>query len=144
MASSITSDDILGKTAVDPHGDLLGVVVKLHVDKHKKTLQGITVDQGFMKPDLFVGIEHVRSFGVDAVLLNKMPYHLLKGKQVLSGEGKLLGAVTTVLIEDGELRALMVSKKTGAFRKQEIEVSPDEIKEAGQNIILRRKNVLEK
>lgn len=137
---SFTSDDILGKTAVDPAGTLLGTVVKLHVDERKKSILGITVDQGFMKPDLFVGIDHVRRFGVDAVLLSGMPYHLLKGKRVLSAKGEQLGSVSKVLVDGAELRSLMVRRRSGAFRSQEVEVDAREVKEVGETIILRRRS----
>lgn len=135
---SITSDDILGRTAVDPNGNLLGTVVKLHIDTNKKAIQGITVDQGLMKPDLFVGIDHVRRFGIDAVLLSSIPYNRLKGKRVLSVHGEVLGTVAQVLVDGPKLRALLVSRKVGAFKKEEVEIDAKEIKEIGQNIILRR------
>lgn len=136
---SITSDDILGKTAVDPSGNLLGTVIKLHIDNGKKSLQGITIDQGFMRPDLFVGIEYIRRFGVDAVLVSRVPYNLLKGKRVLSAKGEVLGVVVQVMAEGHELRSLLVSRKTGAFKKEELTVDAKEIKEAGATILLRKR-----
>ena len=136
---TITSDDILGKTAVDPHGLLLGVVVKLHIDKQKKQMLGITVDQGFMKPDLYVGIDNVKQFGVDAILLSNMPYHLLKGKKVFNASSEHVGIVSKVLVEESVLRGLVIKKKTGTFKKSaETTVPASAVKETGQTIILRR------
>lgn len=137
---SITSDDILGKTAVDPNGSLLGTVVKLHIDNNNKTIQGITVDQGFMRPDLFVGIEHVRRFGIDAVLLSSIPYDRLKGKRVLSAKGVILGTVAKVVTDGPDLKTLVLSKKTRAFKREESEVNAREVKEIGQTIILRKRS----
>ena len=43
-----TSDDILGKEAIDPDGTILGIVTKLHIGKDDKKVTGITIDMGFM------------------------------------------------------------------------------------------------
>ncbi|MBD3209180.1 hypothetical protein GF367_02055 [Candidatus Woesearchaeota archaeon] len=134
---TITSDDILGKTAVDPRGSLLGVVVKLHIDNGRKRLQGITVDQGFVRPDLYVGMEHVKYFGIDAVFLNTVPYQQLHGKRVFTSHGGYVGTVARVLAEGATLKGLVIAKRK-RLKKQEVEVNASEIKEMGQTIILRK------
>lgn len=136
---TITSDDILGKTAVDPYGALLGVVVKLHIDNENKTLSGITIDQGFTKPDLYVGMQHVKHFGTDAVLLKTMPYHRLKGLHVISAAGETLGIVSEVSLQEGILANITITKRAGNFKKTTAEVPASDIKEIGEAIILRKK-----
>ena len=59
----ITTDDILGKVAVDPDAKPLGIVMKIHVDVANNGLIGISVDTGFMKPDLYAGVQFIRFFG---------------------------------------------------------------------------------
>ncbi len=95
--NSITSDDILGKEAVDADGEIIGIVVKLHISKEHKNLQGITIDQGFMKPDLFIGMHYVKNFGIDAIFLNRVPPNRFKGLYVYNHLGKVLGHVKTVV-----------------------------------------------
>lgn len=129
----ITSDDILGKLALDAEGGVLGTVVKLHLDKKKKQLTGITVDQGFLRPDLFIGIDFVRTFGVDAVLLNEVPLETLKGKQVLTVAGGLVGSVKEVVKQGNNIVKLVVK-----YGKETVEVKASHIKETGQSIILRK------
>ena len=73
MEDILTSDDILGKQALDPDGGILGTVIKLHISNKTKQMTGITIDLGFMRPDLYVGINYVKHFGIDAILLNKVP-----------------------------------------------------------------------
>lgn len=136
MNDEITSDDILGKIALDPQGAKLGVVVKLHVNVARKEIQGITVDQGLMKPDLYVGLEHVRHFGVDAVLLKTIPYNRYKGLKVMTADGKNLGIVRVVDHNGATLQRLIVGKK--GKKSEETEVLPADIKEVGQTIILRK------
>jgi sporulation protein YlmC with PRC-barrel domain len=101
--NSLTSDDILGKKAVDSDGEILGIVTKLHIDNPKKSITGITIDQGFMKPDLFIGLNYIRYFGVDAVLLNEYPLDKVKGLAVYTESGKLLGSVSDIHREENKL-----------------------------------------
>ena len=133
----ITSDDILGKTAVDPKGALLGTVIKLHIDPAKKLLIGITIDQGFVKPDLYVGIDHVKRFGQDAVLLATTPYQGLKGKKIYNLQGKLLGTVHQARIEEGILKELIIKQKASRFTYEDVHIDAKTIKEVGQTIILK-------
>jgi len=129
----ITSDDILGKVALDSEGGVLGTVVKLHIDKSKKKMTGITVDQGFFKPDLFIGINYVRTFGVDAILLNEVPLDTLKGKKVFTVHGSIVGSVKNVIVNGNKLLKLVIN--TG---KETVEIKASSIKEAGQSIVLRK------
>ena len=130
---AITSDDILGREAIDPDGKVLGMVMKLHIDKEEKKLLGMTVDQGFMKPDLYVGIEHVRVFGVDAVFLRTAPVDKIKGKEVLTAEGKHIGNVKEVVLKGKKLSRIIVSH--GLSKEKEIPLS--DIKTIGTRVILK-------
>lgn len=133
--NELTSDDILGKQAVDPDGTILGTVVKLHISNHDRQITGITIDTGFMKPDLYVGITHVRRFGVDAVLLNTPPMDKLKGLRVLTAEGKEVGVVKEVQKHRKNVKHIMVQPK--GFNKQAFDVSSNQIKSMGGSIILK-------
>jgi uncharacterized protein YrrD len=134
MKNSITSDDILGKEAVDPTGAILGIVVKLHVSTQTKQIVGITIDQGFMKPDLYIGINHIRFFGVDTVMLSKVPEIKYKGMHVLTLDGNEVGIVKDVLMEGKKLRGFVVHTTHG---KGDITLGISDIIELGARIIVR-------
>lgn len=130
--ANITSDDILGKMAVDKGGDVIGIITQLHIDKVKKEIVGITIDQGFMKPDLFVGIEHIHNFGVDSVFLNKIPYQKIKGMDILNQEGDLIGFVEDVIIEDHKIKNIVMRKnkmtsKRSLISQKHIDVIKEEV-----------------
>lgn len=135
MSHIITSDDILGKDVVDVQGEVLGVIQKLHIDKNSKSIVGITVDQGFMKPDLFIGLEFIQQFGIDTVFLNTFPRDKIKGMKVLNSEGKNMGVVINIeYTSSNNLKAIMI--KSGVIGTvQRIHVS--RIKEIGYNVILK-------
>lgn len=142
-SSIITSDDILGKEAVDREGSLLGVVIKLHVDNKDKTIVGITVDQGFMKPDIFIGIDFIKYFGIDAVLINKVPEVRFRGLKVLTQDSEMIGVVDKVVMSDGKMKGIVVSPGTISLLKENSFVSAKDIKEIGVSVILRKNYKLE-
>ncbi|MCB9359342.1 PRC-barrel domain-containing protein [Candidatus Woesearchaeota archaeon] len=117
MEDTITSDDILGKQAIGPNGSILGVVVKLHIHKQNKQITGITIDQGFMKPDLFVGLEFIRNFGVDTVFLSRMPFNKYIGMQILTADGNSLGHVRDFVIEHKKIKEFVISNRISKHTK---------------------------
>ncbi|AOP35258.1 hypothetical protein A0128_16260 [Leptospira tipperaryensis] len=136
----ITSDDILGKEALDPEGQILGVVVKLHIDRVEKRITGITIDQGFMKPDLFVGIDFVRTLGVDAILLNTIPFEKYKGLKVLNSDGSEEGVVEEVISKNGKLEFLLVKTSLNPLSKERKKIPASKVQEIGDKILLKRKS----
>ena len=123
----ITSDDILGKDAVDPDGEVLGVVMKLHIDKESKQITGITIDEGFMKPDLFIGISHIKNFGIDSVFLSRVPTGKYIGLNVFDSKGKFIGKVKKINSKRHKVDSIETSKGI---------ISHSDIKEIGASVIL--------
>lgn len=138
MSDIITSDDVLGKEAVAPNGAILGTVVKLHISNKTKQIVGLTIDMGFMKPDLFVGIEFVKHFGIDAVLLSRLPTDTLKGLSVLTPEGKEIGIVKKVELVRTQIKEIIVSSKEGVFSRSYAHISASHIDKIGGSIILKK------
>lgn len=129
----ITSDDILGKEAVDPEGQILGVVMKLHIDKQSKKMVGLTIDQGFMKPEMFIGLNHIKNFGVDTVFLNIVPVDKFKGLDVLTADGEIVGKVKTVNSKRHKVHELIVGKGIKKFL-----IPASGIEEIGSSVILKK------
>jgi len=131
----ITSDDILGKDAVDPEGAILGTVIKVHINKETKKIVGLTVDQGFMKPELFIGLSYVKNFGVDAVFLNKVPTDKYRGLDVFTSKGTLVGKVKSVKAKRHKVQEIIVTKK-GVLGKDFI-ISAYDIETISSSVILK-------
>ena len=126
----ITSDDILGKDAVDPDGEVLGVITKMHIDKGNKKIVGITIDMGFMKPDLFIGLNYIKNFGIDSVFLSKIPTSKYVGLKVIDANGKPVGKVKKVKSLRNKVDAIFISKGM---------ISVSDIEEIGVKIVLKPK-----
>ena len=134
--SIITSDEILGKEAIDPAGSSLGVINKVHIDKKTNKVVGITIDMGFMKPDLFIGINYVKHFGIDAVFLKKIPPHKFSGLKVLSEGGELVGKVRKIVMDRKNIKEFEIASRKLLDGKFFIKYS--DIKEIGDHVILKR------
>lgn len=133
----ITSDDILGKEAVDPEGQILGIVTKVHINKEAKKLLGMTVDQGFMKPELFIGLHYVKNFGVDAVFLNKVPTDKFRGLDVLTSKGEIVGKVKSVKAKRHKVQEIIVAKK-GVLGKS-FSIAASDIETISSSVILKER-----
>ncbi len=134
--SIITSDEILGKEAIDPDGSILGVVTKVHIDRKHRKVVGITIDMGFLKPDLYIGINHVKDFGKDAVLLSKVPAPKFKGLKVLTEEGKILGRVVDMVLHNSAVKEISIANKR--ILGKQVWIKALHIKEVGDTIILKK------
>lgn len=128
----ITSDDILGKDAVDPDGQILGVVTKLHINKETKQLVGITIDEGFMKPNLFLGMNFVKNFGVDSVFLSQIPTTKYVGLKVYDSEGKYVGTVKKVIPKRHKVLSIEITHNMKRYV-----ITSGDIKEIGVSVILK-------
>lgn len=129
----ITSDDILGKDAIDPDGSILGTVIKLHIDHKNMEIMGITVDMGLLKPDLYIGRDNISFFGIDAVLLKSVPYDKYKGLAVIDSHGKEIGTVFKVIVEEGDVKEIIVSHRLG----KKMEIPFKDVKEVGESVVLK-------
>jgi len=134
----ITGDDILGKEALDPEGAILGVVTQIHINKKDKKIIGITIDAGFMKPDLFIGVNYIREFGIDTVLLKKVPVDKLKGLEVLTSHGELIGKVQDLIMQRTRIQEIIISNKSKKFKAKKLIIKYSGIKEIGDAIILKK------
>jgi sporulation protein YlmC with PRC-barrel domain len=133
----ITSDDILGKDVIDSDGEIIGVSSKIHIDNRNKQIIGLTMDQGFMKPDLYVGLEYVKTFGVDSILLKTSPKSKIKGLNVLDNSGKKIGFVSSVIAIGRTNRFKGIAVKERALSIPFMIKSKD-IKEIGYSVILKK------
>lgn len=134
MTEIITSDDILGKEVINSEGEIIGVVQKIHIEKHKKEIVGITVDEGFMKPDIFIGLDNIRLFGKDGIFLNTTSDIRYRGMKVFNKEGTPIGI----------LKEVIKNPKTGKIKEIQIReglktitIPAKDIKSIENNVILK-------
>lgn len=128
----ITSDEVLGKYVIDDAGNSIGIITQLHIDKTNKNILGISIDPGFLKPQVFVGVRLISLFGIDAVYISRTPQSRYIGLTVFDNRGVVVGRVKSSVYENKALKSIEV--RMGFFRKKEIDSSY--IKRVKRNVIL--------
>ncbi|MFO7711427.1 MAG: PRC-barrel domain-containing protein [Candidatus Woesearchaeota archaeon] len=129
----ITSDDILGKDVIDNEGNHVGIITQLHIDKKKKTITGISIDSGFMKPFAFIGIELVLNFGIDAIYISQTPSSHYLGLAVFDCYGIPVGTITSATLDEHK-NLSSIDVKLGLFKK--VTLPEYTIKHIARNAIL--------
>lgn len=134
--NSITSDDILGKDVIDAHGDILGVTTTVHIDKVTNVIFGVTVDRGFMKPDLFVGVNNIVNYGVDTIFLRIIPNQKVKGMLVFDYQGRRVGKILSCKMDETGNNLTEIVVQLSSFKKTYIDAFF--IDRIGYNVILKK------
>ncbi len=127
----ITSDDILGKDVIDKKGRYIGVLSILHIEKDAKTITGISIDTGFMRPTVYVGINMINNFGVDAVYISHTPGSRYLGLKVFDKYGVYVGKVRKTRYKKNLVSHITVKR---LFYKVELDVHY--VNTLGCNILL--------
>lgn len=127
----ITSDDILGKDVIDAMGRYIGILSILHIKKDTKMLKGISIDTGFMKPTVYVGISMVTNLGIDAIYITYTPGSRYLDLKVFDKDGAYVGKVIKTEYEGNDVKNIVMR---AGFRKLNLDVK--RINVLGRNIIL--------
>lgn len=134
----VTSDDILGREAVDPDGKVLGIITKLHINRTSKKILGISVDQGFMKSELFIGIDYINRFGIDAIFLNTIPFDKYIGAEVRDDKGELIGHITEVHTQRKKIYEIVLkAQNSEKIHKGLYSINAAHIRSIGDVIVLK-------
>ncbi len=132
----ITSDDVLGKDVIDIKGRYIGVLSVLHIKKDSKAITGISVDTGFMKPTVYVGINMVMNFGVDAVYISHTPGSRYLGLKVFDNKGIYVGVVRKAEYNKEESENYFVSRILVVMGFKKVWLPVDYVEVIGMNILL--------
>ena len=127
----ITSDDVLGKDVIDSMGRYIGILSILHIKKDTKALKGISIDTGFMKPTVYVGINKVINLGVDAIYIMYTPGSRYLDLKVFDKNGAYVGKVIKTEYEGSIVKRIIIRK---GFKKLVLDVK--HITVLGKNILI--------
>ncbi|MCF7862003.1 PRC-barrel domain-containing protein [Candidatus Woesearchaeota archaeon] len=129
----ITSDDILGKDVIDSKGNNVGMVTQMHIDKTTKSIIGISIDSGFMKPFVYIGIDHIINFGIDSVYIQRTPSSKYLGLTVFDKFGEPIGNVIHVNYDDERDTLVSLTIRAGI---KKLEIPHTNVKTIARNVIL--------
>lgn len=131
----LTSDDVLGKDVIDSRGHYIGVVTQLHIDNRDKMIVGISIDGGFLKPNIFIGTSLISNFGVNSVYISHSPASRYLGLIVFDMYAQKIGKVTKVNFGDKHDQIVSFRVSYGLFRY--IDIPVDHVTVLSRNIIIK-------
>ena len=86
---------LIGKRVLSSGGVIVGRISEVRVNSENLELEGIVVKREFDKP-IYIGKAYFARLSMDSVILNTELSILLKGKKVITTDGKVLGRVIQV------------------------------------------------
>ena len=128
--------DVVGKRVLAKSGSVVGRVKEVRLDPSHRELEGVLISRGLLRSSLYVSEEYIGRLTPQAVILTIDPCVLLRGRPVVSSDGKKFGTVKEVerAKETNEVTTYVVRRKWFWT----YEVPADEIKHAGKAVVLKK------
>lgn len=126
---------LLGARVLSVNGIVVGRVREVRIDPGKLSLEGIFVSRGIFQPALYIGASYFERASNDAVILNIDPFVLLKGKGVVSSDGKRIGRIKDLIRDDfsNNVKEIIVGKLFG----KDFKIPYENVKLTGKSTILK-------
>jgi len=133
LNDAITLEDLLGKEVIDSGGEFIGIIEKIYLDPKSMEVLGISIDKGFLRKGLEIGKSYIDKITPKAVFLKIRPVFRLKGRTVFDIDGKNVGKVSNVILNENrnQIKSLIIKS---VFKETIIDSSF--IKQIGHNVFL--------
>ena len=127
---------LVGKRVLAKSGSVLGKVKQVLLDTQSKHVQGVLVSRGLLRSSIYLAIEYVSRLTPQAVILSIDPAVLLRGRPVLTSDGKRYGTVKDVAREHETNNVIVYFVRRYYFFVYE--VPANEISKAGKSVVLKK------
>ncbi len=135
VEETVDLTQVVGKSVVSRDGEWIGKVESIHMDPVTFTLEGVTINRGFLNESEYVGREYVKSISRRGVVLQINPVTEAVGLPVYDVRGKRIGEVGTVERRKKTNRLSTIHVKRGWFKKSLI-VPRNAIKTVNKGVML--------
>ena len=134
ISKTVNFKKLLGARVLSTDGLVVGRVKEIRIDSKSMDLQGIVVSRGIFFQPLYIGRSYFEKVSNDAAILNIDPFVLLKGRNVITLDGKKIGKVNVITRSDdsNDIKSIIVRSLFKEFN-----VPADSIKLIGKSIILK-------
>ncbi|MEK6918623.1 MAG: PRC-barrel domain-containing protein [Nanoarchaeota archaeon] len=96
LEDTINISRVLGKHAVSKGGTIIGRVNQIRINKETSEIEGVVISRGLFKKPVYVGRSYFDTISHEAIILNVELSLLLRGKKVITLDGKVIGSVTKI------------------------------------------------
>jgi len=135
LQKTLNLKNIIGKDVLSKGGQFIGTVAEVRLHPRTLSLAGILISRGFFKKLIFIDKNYFSHVSQDAVILNIELSILLKGKKIVSSDGKIIGRVKEIIRKGTSNEMEGIVTKSLFSAKQTIPNSA--IKSIGSSIILK-------
>ncbi len=134
-SSTFSAQDMRGVSILSSRGVLLGKVAKVQIHLRSFKCMGIIAHLKLSGRLVYFGIDYIKTFSPQGVILSIEPAYLLLRRRVITADGKVLGRVKEVrrIGTTNQIKELVVK---ALFRAPRI-IASEDISSLAQSIILK-------
>ena len=127
---------LIGKNVLSKGGTIIGRVSQIRINKENSELEGIVISRGILNKPIYVGKSYLQTISKKAIILSVELSLLLKGKKVITIDGKNIGKITTINRKgnSNEIESIIVNSLWKKFL-----IPKNQIKIMGNSVILEHK-----
>ena len=126
---------LIGQRVLTKRGFNIGRVSEMRINPKTCALEGVFISRGLFRKPVYIGTSYFDRISEKAIILKIEPSILLKGKNVISAEGKKLGRIREIMRkgDTNEIEEITVH----SFFKGDTKIKPSEIATIGASDILK-------
>jgi|SRR3989344_1859662 len=111
LEKTVNLKKLIGKSVLSKGGKVIGKILEIRISPNTLALEGILVRGNIIRKPIYIGRSYFSRLSEEAVILNIEVSVLIKDKQVMDFEGKILGTVKEVVRKGtrNDLKGLYVS-----------------------------------
>ncbi|MDO8467486.1 MAG: PRC-barrel domain-containing protein [Nanoarchaeota archaeon] len=135
LDKTINLKELIGKKILSFGGKVIGKISQIRINPTNLNLEGILIKRDIFGKPLYIGKSYFSHLSHDAVILNIEISLLIKGKNVITSGGKIIGKVTEVVRKGStnDIKVLMVR----SFFSRRFLIPASAIKYIGKSVILK-------
>ncbi|MBS3094380.1 PRC-barrel domain-containing protein [Candidatus Pacearchaeota archaeon] len=134
LDNTLNLGNSLNVKVISENGFIVGKASQIRIHPTKMCIEGILVSRGIFKKPLYIGVSYIKRLSHESFILKINPSTLLKGKNVVDTNGKILGKVKKIVRKEhaNDIKELVVK----SLLRKEIIIAISNIKSIGENILL--------
>jgi len=125
----------LGARVLSHKGLILGKVSKIRIHPTRLQIEGIVISRGIFEKPFYIGSSYIKRFSEESFILTIELSVLLKGKKVLTSNGKVIGKIKDVIRKKHSNEVDKLSIKS--FLKKIFYIRLSDVQSFGESIILK-------
>jgi len=137
LDKTINFEKVIGKAVLSKGGRIIGRVAEVRINPQNLELEGILIKRDIFRKPLYIGKSYFAHLSHDALILNMEVSLLIKGRSVITSDGKVIGRVKEIT-RKGETNNLQEIIVRSLFSRRFV-IPASAIKYIGRSIILRAK-----